>query len=454
MKLHPPTPEIPPDDPYANDLFDRREFGESLTSLFRNVEENAVIAVDAPWGDGKTTFARMWIADLKQSGKQCIYFDAYEHDYSDDPFVSFCAEIVALSESTFGENDSIRKLKEEFVAKAKRVGGKMFWAAARVGVKAVTGGIVGDSELKELAEIKGQFTSGAFSSASALFQEKLEDCVSARGDVGEFRQKLSALGAAIRQEQEFPLVIVVDELDRCRPDFALALIERVKHLFTADNVSFLLLVNMKQLENYVKTVYGAEVDARSYLQKFITLSVTLPSNRQDPRDNDYVKYCLRLAEHYGIGAGGRSHDILPALFQDYEFTLREMERCFSILSIYYSQLPRNRLTDGCIIAFLAVVRIRFPDVFEKLAVNQLSYQSFVSETMVEKIERSDHARSLRDFLLENLKLLLLSDEKYDALDSAKRNRLWEESPFFTKIERKQVIPFLCAELSRFRLAES
>ncbi len=96
MKLHPPSPVIPDNDPYANDLFERKELGDSLTSLFRNLEESTVVCVDAPWGDGKTTFANMWIADLLHQGKNCIYFDAYEHDHCDDPFVAFCAEIVSL----------------------------------------------------------------------------------------------------------------------------------------------------------------------------------------------------------------------------------------------------------------------------------------------------------------------------------------------------------------------
>ncbi len=56
MKLHPPIPEIPEDAPYSNDLFDRKQFGDSLSSLFTTVDESVVLSIDAPWGDGKTTF--------------------------------------------------------------------------------------------------------------------------------------------------------------------------------------------------------------------------------------------------------------------------------------------------------------------------------------------------------------------------------------------------------------
>ncbi|MFO1491587.1 MAG: P-loop NTPase fold protein [Kiritimatiellia bacterium] len=74
----------------------------------------------------------------------------------------------------------------------------------------------------------------------------------------EFRDQLAKLAGAIREVQNFPLVVIVDELDRCRPDFALGLIERIKHLFSTDNVSFVLLANATQLQNYMQKDLWAE----------------------------------------------------------------------------------------------------------------------------------------------------------------------------------------------------
>jgi tRNA A37 threonylcarbamoyladenosine biosynthesis protein TsaE len=59
MKINPPKAIIGKEDPFEHTLFGRKEFAESLTSLLRNVEENMVIFVNAPWGEGKTTFAEM-----------------------------------------------------------------------------------------------------------------------------------------------------------------------------------------------------------------------------------------------------------------------------------------------------------------------------------------------------------------------------------------------------------
>ena len=104
MKIHPPKITIDPADPFKEALFGRNDFGESLTQLLRNVSESLVIFVNAPWGEGKTTFAEMWKAALRQQKLEVIYFDAYAADYFDDPFVSFSGEILAMVD---------RRLKEE-----------------------------------------------------------------------------------------------------------------------------------------------------------------------------------------------------------------------------------------------------------------------------------------------------------------------------------------------------
>ena len=277
LKLHPPVPEILPENPYASDLFGRKQFGDALTSLIRNVEESVVLCVDAKWGDGKTIFARMWAADLKRQGIRSLYFDAYEHDYAGDPFVSLCADIIKLSEFGFPGNVGIQGLKNDFKESAVRAGGKVLGALAR---KERSAPDLGDPAV-------------AASMESDHIRRAIEEHVAGKDSQDDFRQKLSVLGAAVRKAQEFPLLIVVDELDRCRPEYALSLIERIKHLFSTSNVSFVLLVNTAQLESCVRVVYGADADAHNYLQKFFTLCTKLPGNYLDRGGNDRARYSRR-----------------------------------------------------------------------------------------------------------------------------------------------------------------
>jgi len=452
MKLHPPVIEIPPEDPYQKDLFARKQFGDSLFSLFSALEESTVLCIDAAWGEGKTTFAQMWMADLKKQGMECIYFDAYANDYSDDPFVSFCAEIISLSETAFPDCPEIQSRKEDFRRRAKRVGARLASVGTRIGVKAVTLGVLKDSDIDALESIRQDIANSSSAALSSLVEQAINDHSEWKDGIVEFRKNLSVLGAAVRKRQALPLLIVIDELDRCRPDFALSLIERVKHFFSAPNISFVLLANMEQLQNYVKAVYGSEVDARKYLHKFFTLSTDLPQNRRDTHDNDHVKYFRKLVEHYEIDDQRDLDPYLVRLFQHYAFSLREMEQCLAILTLYFASLPPGRISHNVVVSFLAMLRLRFPEVFRLLAEGRMSYAELIEATGVDRIERADYTNFSKDSFLGILKFLLITDEEYQELDEKDGVRFSAQWLNRWTIDRLKVMPLFCAELCRFNIS--
>jgi len=111
-----------------------------------------------------------------------------------------------------------------------------------------------------------------------VIEKKIEHYAEEKDALKSFKENLVKLAAKVRKKQKFPLTIIVDELDRCRPDFALGLLERIKRLFDVEDVAFVLLVNRTQIEGYIRTVYG-NVDADAYLLKFGSLFVDLFDGR-------------------------------------------------------------------------------------------------------------------------------------------------------------------------------
>ena len=87
--------EIPEHNPFENDLLERKESIEVLTHLVGSFDGPCVIAVDAPWGHGKTTFLKIWDEYLRSKEFRTIEFNAWETDYSKDPFVTLSSELVA-----------------------------------------------------------------------------------------------------------------------------------------------------------------------------------------------------------------------------------------------------------------------------------------------------------------------------------------------------------------------
>ena len=146
-------------------------------------------------------------------------------------------------------------------------------------------------ENDEIAEILGT----EFGTSAPDFWKKAEDQHNA---MQQFSEALSALTSDAEGNTQ-KLVIVIDELDRCRPDYALSLLEIIKHFFAFDHVHFVLGVNLSELENSVKARYGTGIDAGLYLQKFVTLTMGLPTRTDDGKEN-YIKFLRESASGMGI----------------------------------------------------------------------------------------------------------------------------------------------------------
>lgn len=227
MKIQPPKAIIDETEPFKHALFDRKEFAQSVTGLLRNVSEGLVIFVNAPWGEGKTTFAQMWSADLRRQKFNVIYFDAYAADYFDDPFVSFSGEILELIDKHFAKANGLAAPRREFKKTAVEIGKRLAGLAVKVGLKAATLGAVESAHVAELKGISSDIASGISEIGADIIEKKIEGYTAEKDALKSFKQSLAQLAGVVRKEQGFPLTVIVDELDRCRPDFALGLLEKV-----------------------------------------------------------------------------------------------------------------------------------------------------------------------------------------------------------------------------------
>ena len=103
--------DVPDDDPFRNDLLGRKESAKVLTQLVDGIEGPCVMAIDAPWGAGKTTFLKMWSQHLRNEGFPVVEFNAWETDHAEDPFVALAAELKEGLKA-FGDESLTEKIKE------------------------------------------------------------------------------------------------------------------------------------------------------------------------------------------------------------------------------------------------------------------------------------------------------------------------------------------------------
>ncbi|MBY5356481.1 AAA family ATPase [Rhizobium leguminosarum] len=262
MKLFPPQDEF---EIYeqgfgTTDLLGRRDAGQRLSELLEKVEDSVVVAVDGPWGSGKSHFLKRWVGAhrLENGGvATTIYFDAFANDFLDDPLIALTGAI--------GERLPTGKDQDHWKT-AKKVAYKLARPLLRLGAAAATAGAT---------EFAGPVLDAVIEAGGKEAEKAAED----------FWRREDGRKAAMHQFQDClaqltgpatPLIVVIDELDRCRPDYALSILEVIKHFFAVPRVHFVLGVNLDALEHIVRARYGVGVNAGDYLKRFISLSMQLP----------------------------------------------------------------------------------------------------------------------------------------------------------------------------------
>jgi len=169
MKLVVSSIRVGEEDGFKNDILDRKFFGEALLNLVKQTSDELVISIDGRWGEGKTTFIKMWQGLLKENNIPSIYIDAFENDYTGDAFMSIAGAITTYVDSHAIDTEK----KEEFKDKAKRVGVQLISWTARVGVKAATLGIIKDSDIEAVNVIKESLANDGADEISKLVKDRL-----------------------------------------------------------------------------------------------------------------------------------------------------------------------------------------------------------------------------------------------------------------------------------------
>lgn len=93
----------------------------------------------------------------------------------------------------------------------------------------------------------------------------------------EIPEQLSAIRDALTEGKPSKrVVILVDELDRCHPDYAIAFLEAMKLVFGQDGFVFCLFVNADYLEKVASHRFGELGQGEDYLDKFVDIRLKLP----------------------------------------------------------------------------------------------------------------------------------------------------------------------------------
>jgi len=270
---------------WEGDLWDRRRLGEQLTSYVDRLNCGAVLAVDARWGEGKTWFVRHWAKHLMDTEHNVIYLDAFANDYLEDPFLVIASEIAAKLDKT-ADKRLVHKFKK---ATAVMQQGLLTIAPTLIASMiscALTGGVIpfikvdSESIKDKIDDAIDDVANNIGEKVTEAIQNKIDRYEEEKQSLQAFKSTLTELAASL----ENPLVFIIDELDRCRPDFAIRLIERVKHFFDIPKIVFVLVMDKTQFSRVVCHNYGYdEKIGEEYLDKFIDFFIKLNPTKIENR---------------------------------------------------------------------------------------------------------------------------------------------------------------------------
>lgn len=361
--------DIPEGNPFENDKLDRSQFSNILTDVVSFYgQSGCVLALGGEWGSGKTTFVKMWRQDLKNKEFKTLYFNAWASDYTEDPLMALIAELSELS----ADNGTINKIAA---------------GAVRIVTTVLTTVLKGT--LKKTTGIDTDAMSNAIDETIDIGKKYLDKFEEQKTTLEEFKENLRTYIADNAGEK--PVVFFIDELDRCNPHYAVAVLERIKHLFEIPNIVFVLAVNKKELSNAIQGYYGSsKIDSDEYLRRFIDIDFVLPK----PKLDAYFDF---LYEEYGFDdffnnetrqqAFGRKDEpgafktVALSMCKEMNVNLRKMDRIFAYSRLALMQFgPTTYLLPDIyfMLCFWKVVDLQF--------YNQISKKAFTVQELLQKLE--------------------------------------------------------------------
>jgi hypothetical protein len=335
--------EIPSGKPFENCKLEREQYAKVLTQIIESYKDGFVLSVNNKWGEGKTTFIKMWTIylGLPEHRFKTIYFNAWEHDFGQDPMAAILSEIKSLDLGDKDKLEGIIKKAAKFSIHAIPI---LLKAAAEkyINTETFTDGIQGLSE-KAI---------DAFQSEVDEYAKKKESLIKFKEALGEYVSKL-----------EKPLVFIIDELDRCNPKYAVEVLEIVKHFFSVPGIVFVLSIDKEQLGNAIRGYYGSNlINADEYLRRFIDLEYSLPA----PNIEKYILSLferLRFKEFFGSNRNDELNRFI--YFSSWIVSVRKMspmqiEKIFIHCRISLKSISSNHLFFPDVFFFL--IYLKFYDI--------------------------------------------------------------------------------------------
>ena len=296
-----PLIEIPPDDIFKNDRLGLEPAIQGRTHALLARSPQAV-AIDGHWGTGKTTFLALWDAYLRREGVKVVRFNAWKA-FGADPFTALTREILLQVDIPSSQQSVPHKHILAFL--------KRYAPLVAQGTNLISG------LHPELEGVSPALEIGLNALARVPESEASEPSDPVFESPDAFR---SALSSAAATWSDRPVVVMVDELDRCSPEYSVEFLQLLEHVFHAEHVVFVVAINRNELYHSIKSFYGQGFNAEAYLERFFDDILALPISSR----SKYIGSSLQTVESVDTST-------VLLFLEASELSLREIDKAIQIL---------------------------------------------------------------------------------------------------------------------------
>lgn len=377
-----------------SDFFDFRDLIDRLTSMYSKMEGGTVAILDGKWGSGKTTFCKAWSNNLINKGFPALYFDAFSVDLNASPYEALSGAIMKRAHELQAE--STPKYKK-FVDAAARVGKSLAGSATNVAIRAASMGLVGEEDLKSAGDAGKTLVDRLADGGEGAVKRALEAQAKSAEDVNAFKAALADLPSLLAppgpENMGLPLVFIVDELDRCRPDFALGVIEILKHLFDAKGVNFIISTHVPQLIRSVNHRYGIGEFSNEYLEKFYDFTINFTTGVGQEGRRATRRFISHLANELQVGDSDTRYEIARYLqnsLPNFEPSLRQIEKVFLNLILIFPAKEDREKYDNFIVIYLTILMVMRRDLYVKARSGILKYEEMNEFLQIQVWDEDGH----------------------------------------------------------------